>query len=540
MTRSKQLRDLIDSNQLEFILEAHNGLSAKIVAEAGFKGIWASGLTISAQFGVRDNNEASWTQVLENVEFMADAVELPILLDGDTGYGNFNNMRRLVNKLEQRQVAGVCIEDKLFPKTNSFIKGDAQPLADIDEFCGKIKAGKDAQLDDDFVIVARIEAFIAGWGIAEAIKRAEAYHAAGADAILIHSALAVADEILAFKKEWASHLPVLIVPTKYYATSTEIFREYGFSLVIWANHLLRSAINAMQGTANRIYHDQNLLAVEDQVVSVAEVFRLQGADELKQAESLYLPKHYDSQYRALVLAASRGKEMGELTLDKPKTMLRIGGKPLLARIIDSYRAAGIKQIGVVRGYKKDQVNLVDIVAIDNDEYDSTGELTSLEKGLIHYKDSASMPMIVSYGDVLFRKYIVELLKESKADFAIAVDVNWHESRNKNRDADYITADVAYSRYSQADSISLQYIASDVDEVAIHGEWIGMLKLSSVGVSALETILAELRQQANYNNLQMPDLLNALVQRNHQVAVIYTTGNWLDIDSVEDAVYAGEF
>jgi phosphoenolpyruvate phosphomutase len=115
---------MLVSDELEFMMEAHNGLSARIVREAGFKGIWASGLAISAQFGVRDNNEASWTQVVDNLEFMADASDLPILLDGDTGYGNFNNVRRLVRKLEQRGIAGVCIEDKIFPKTNSFIGGE--------------------------------------------------------------------------------------------------------------------------------------------------------------------------------------------------------------------------------------------------------------------------------------------------------------------------------------------------------------------------------------------------------------------------------
>src|SRR5215510_9888730 len=150
------LRDLIQGPQLSFLLEAHNGLSARIAEEAGFPGIWASGLSISASLGVRDNNEASWTQVLDVVEFMSDATRVPILLDGDTGFGNFNSVRRLVRKLEQRGVAGVCIEDKLFPKTNSFIRGKAQPLAEIGEFCGKIRAGKDAQSDDDFVIIARV------------------------------------------------------------------------------------------------------------------------------------------------------------------------------------------------------------------------------------------------------------------------------------------------------------------------------------------------------------------------------------------------
>src|SRR5882724_4567798 len=171
-TRSAKLRQMLQSAELEFLMEAHNGLSARIVREAGFKGIWASGLTISAQFGVRDNNEASWTQVVDMLEFMADASDLPILLDGDTGYGNFNNMRRLVRKLEQRGIAGVCIEDKQFPKTNSFLNGERQPLADMAEFAGKLKAVKDAQTDPDFCVVARLEAFIAGWDLDEMLRRA--------------------------------------------------------------------------------------------------------------------------------------------------------------------------------------------------------------------------------------------------------------------------------------------------------------------------------------------------------------------------------
>ena len=109
---------------------------------SGFKGIWGSGLSISASLGVRDSNEASWTQVLDVCEYMSDASSLPILLDADTGYGNFNNARRLVRKLEERGVAGACMEDKLFPKTNSLLDGRAQPLADIEEFALKIKACK--------------------------------------------------------------------------------------------------------------------------------------------------------------------------------------------------------------------------------------------------------------------------------------------------------------------------------------------------------------------------------------------------------------
>jgi phosphoenolpyruvate phosphomutase len=280
---------MLTSNQLEFILEAHNGMSAKIVEEAGFKGIWGSGLAISAALGVRDNNEASWTQVLEVIEFMSDATNIPILLDADTGYGNFNNVRRLVKKLEQRKIAAMCIEDKLFPKTNSFINGEAQELAKIDEFSGKIKAAKDTQEDPDFCVVARIEAFIAGWGLSEALKRAEAYYKAGADALLVHSKKNTAEDIFDFMNEWKDTSPVVIVPTMYHSIPTEEFQKCGVSLVIWANHLMRSSIKAMQLTASQIYNDRSLTSVEKDIVPVKEIFRLQNADELKNAEKIYLP-----------------------------------------------------------------------------------------------------------------------------------------------------------------------------------------------------------------------------------------------------------
>lgn len=289
MNKTTKLKSLLNSRKTEFLMEAHNGVSAKIVEEVGFKGIWASGLSISASMGVRDNNEASWTQVLDILEFMSDATTIPILLDGDTGYGNFNNARRLVRKLEQLNIAGVCIEDKLFPKTNSFINSVAQPLASIEEFCGKIKAMKDAQVDDDFIVVARVEGFIAGWGLEEVLKRAEAYKQAGADAILVHSKESHFKEIEAFMKEWNGRHPVVIVPTKYYTTPTSEFRRLGISAVIWANHNLRASIKAMQDISKQILKYESLIQVEDSIASVNEIFRLQNAEELQSAEKKYLP-----------------------------------------------------------------------------------------------------------------------------------------------------------------------------------------------------------------------------------------------------------
>jgi phosphoenolpyruvate phosphomutase len=289
--KTTQFKNLLHSGKVEFLMEAHDGISARIVEEAGFKGIWGSGLCISAAMGVRDNNEASWTQVLEVLEYMSDATNIPILVDADTGYGNFNNVRRLVRKLEQRNVAAMCIEDKLFPKTNSFIKGEQQPLADIDEFCGKIAAAKDTQQDPDFCVVARVEAFIVGRGLPEAMARAQAYYEAGADAILMHSKKSTAEDILAFMGEWQDTSPVVIVPTTYFDTPAQVFQEAGVSLVIWGNHLMRASITAMQQAAAKVFEDQSLVGIENEIASVKEIFRLQNAQELAEAEKVYLPSY---------------------------------------------------------------------------------------------------------------------------------------------------------------------------------------------------------------------------------------------------------
>ncbi len=532
--KAAQLRRLVQSPELSFLMEAHNGLSAKIVEEAGFAGVWASGLSISAALGVRDANEASWTQVLEALEFMSDATRIPILVDGDTGYGNFNTMRRLVRKLEQRGIAGVCIEDKIFPKTNSFIRGTTQPLADIDEFAGRIKAGKDAQTIDAFVIVARVEAFIAGWGLAEALKRAEAYRQAGADAILIHTAKSFPDELLAFQREWGGRLPVVIVPTKCYATPTQVFREAGFSVVIWANHTMRSSISAMQQTARRIFRDQSLMAIEDRVAPLAEVFRLQGAEELAEAERRYLP---GSPVRAVILGAARGPEFGEVTRDRPKCMVPLAGEPILSHIVRTYRAAGIRDLAVVRGYRREVIDLDGLEYFDNEEPETTHEAYSLSRAI----PALEGPVLISYGDVLFRKYVVQQLMDVDADFAVMIDANWRESRNRDRYADFASCSLPFSRTTSFSEVELAEVSNELSPDRIHGEWMGFLKASSRGCTVLRTLLAEVAEDPEKKaHLDMGGLMNALIARGERIRVIYTTGNWLDVDSVDDLLASGEF
>jgi phosphoenolpyruvate phosphomutase len=533
VSRAAKLRQMLHSAELEFLMEAHNGLSARIVRETGFKGIWASGLSISASLGVRDNNEASWTQVVDVLEFMADASDLPILLDGDTGYGNFNNMRRLVRKLEQRGIAGVCIEDKQFPKTNSFLNSERQPLADIEEFVGKIAAGKDTQQDPNFCVVARVEALIAGWGMDEALRRAEAYRLAGADAILIHSKLSKADEIVTFAREWARRSPLIIVPTRYYSTPTDVFREAGISTVIWANHLVRAAASAMQNVAKEIFQSQTLVNVEDRIVAVNEIFRLQDAEEYTAAERIYLSPTGTSR-SAIILAASRGKGLEAITADRPKVMLPIAGKPLLRWLVDGFKKESINDITVVGGYRADAIDTAGIKMVVNERFAETGELASLACAI----DAIESDTVISYGDLLFRSYVLRDLVESKAEFSVVVDSLM--SGNSNHTVrDFAFCSRGDDRGLFGKPVLLNRVGNTADGEP-NGRWIGVLNASQAGVVRLKAQLAILRQRPDFERLDLPALLNALIADGAAIEVLYVHGHWRGVNDLDDLRRAVDF
>ena len=534
--RTTALRRLIASPDLSFLMEAHSGLSAKVAEEAGFRGIWASGLSISASLGLRDSNEASWTQVLEVLEYMADATRLPILVDGDTGHGNFNNMRRFTRKLGERGVGGVCIEDKLFPKANSFV-GEAQPLADVEEFCGRLKAGKDSQGDPDFVIVARTEALISGWPMEEALRRAHAYADAGADAVLIHSKKAHAREVFEFCERFAGRVPVVIVPTMYHATPTDLFRQAGVSTVIWANHLLRASLSAMRETAARIHEDQSLREVEGRVAPVKEIFRMVGNDELEAAERRYLPS--ETRRSAVVLAASRGGELGEITRDKPKCMVDVRGRPLLQRLVSTFNESGVREVTVVRGWRKEAVAASGARFVDNDRFAETGEAASLAMAA----EALEGEVVVAYGDVLFRPYILDSLLSSRADVVLAVDaLNLPAAEGgPARGRDFVQADHAYSGdYLDDAPAHLVSMAAGVEPSAgSAGEWMGLARLSPTGARWVREEVELLRAEGLLDGADMPLLFTRLAAK-HPVRVKYFTGHWMDVDSLRDLADARDF
>jgi phosphoenolpyruvate phosphomutase len=254
---------------------AHDGLGAKLIEQAGFDAVWASSFEISASHGLPDASLVTMTQYLEAATAMDTVVNLPVIADCDTGFGGPMNVAYAVHRYERAGIAAICIEDKLFPKINSFADAP-HDLLPAEDFAAKIKAAKEAQSGPSMVLIARTEALIAGLDVTEALDRAALYAAAGADAILVHSKSRRPDEVLEFAARWDLAVPLVAVPTTYHQISADELYEAGFQLVIYANQGLRAAVRGMQETLRRLSVDRSASAVEGQIAQMSEVFALQG------------------------------------------------------------------------------------------------------------------------------------------------------------------------------------------------------------------------------------------------------------------------
>ena len=266
---------------------AHDGLTAKLVERAGFDMIWASGFEISASYAVPDASILSMSQLLERSIEIRNTVSIPVISDCDTGFGNVMNVIYMVKEYEKAGINGVCIEDKMFPKVNSYIEG-RQPLVSIKEFVGKIEAMVDTRKSKDFMLIARVEALIAKHGMDEALKRGKAYADAGADKILIHSKSTSYDEIYEFAYKWDKYAPLVIVPTSYPQVSVSDVEKLGVDIVIFANVCVRSSVKAMKEVLDRLYESDSLATVDKDLSAMGEVFELQGMKEFKKTEEAYL------------------------------------------------------------------------------------------------------------------------------------------------------------------------------------------------------------------------------------------------------------
>lgn len=284
--KAAALRAKLNIHRPALAMAAHNPLSAKLAANAGFDAIWGSGFELSASYAVPDANILSMDTHLDMMRAMGEVQDAPVIADLDTGFGNAVNVSYVVPRYAAAGVAAVVMEDKTFPKDSSLRPGGRQELVPMEEFQGKIAAAKAVAGP---LVVARTEALIAGLGEAEALRRAVAYVEAGADAILIHSKQKTPDEIVAFCRAWPGQVPLVLVPTSYPQLSFADVAALGkVGLIICGNHAIRAAVAAMQNTFRRILAEGGIACVEADIASVADVFTLQGDAHMRALEKAYL------------------------------------------------------------------------------------------------------------------------------------------------------------------------------------------------------------------------------------------------------------
>ncbi len=279
------LRTKLKENPILKVAGAFDAMSAKLVELSNFDAVWAGSFAISATHALPDASILTMTEFLHAASNMADACSIPIIADCDTGFGGPSNVSHLVKKYENAGIAAICIEDKIFPKQNSLLKDGKQELLSEKDFVAKIIAGKTAKNNPNFMIIARIEALIAGHGVEEALKRATAYEIAGADAILIHSKKNDPAEVFEFCNKWNGNLPIVTIPTTYPTVTTDELKSNNVKMVIYANQSLRAAHWAMSEHLNQLSNAKSLNDVKTNLTSMEDIFHLQEMYEIKKQES---------------------------------------------------------------------------------------------------------------------------------------------------------------------------------------------------------------------------------------------------------------
>ena len=289
--RRRRLRAQMRSDSPVVAVGAHDAMSARLIEAYGFDAVWVSGFGVSSMaYGVPDLNLVTMTETLDVTRRISAVTDLPVVVDCDNGYGGLSNVVRTAVEFDRAGVAAICVEDNLFPKRNSLYQGQThRDLVKTSEQARRLRAAKAAQESPDFVLIARVEALIAGHGVDAACERAVAYADAGADAILIHSKDKTLWEIETFLEQWhrtGISTPLVAVPTLFPDfTATELHTK-GFSMVILANQPMRASVQAMEDTLAVLRAEGKPAAADGRIAKVDHIFELvHTREEIEREES---------------------------------------------------------------------------------------------------------------------------------------------------------------------------------------------------------------------------------------------------------------
>ena len=278
------LRKKLEGSSIIKVGGAFDAMSAKLVENSGFDAVWAGSFAISATHALPDASILTMTEFFDVASNMSSTCEIPIIADCDTGYGGPINVHHMTRKYENAGISSICMEDKTFPKQNSLLENGKNDLLSEKEFVAKILAAKEARSNKNFIIIARVEALISGAGMKEAIKRANAYENAGADAILIHSKQKTPDEIFEFTDSWNGSAPIVVVPTTYDSVKISELEAHKIKMVIYANQTLRVAHMAMSRLLKEMINADHISDVKDKMSTMQDIFSLQEMYDIKNKE----------------------------------------------------------------------------------------------------------------------------------------------------------------------------------------------------------------------------------------------------------------
>jgi phosphoenolpyruvate phosphomutase len=549
MHAATRLREMLRRPGIIKAVGAHDALSAKLIERAGFDAVWASGFAISASLKcIPDASFIDSSEQLGVERRMAEAITIPIIADCDTGYGNALNVMRTVNDRERAGVAAICIEDNVYPKRCSFYAGVRRELIPVDEHCSKIKAAKAAQTVPDFVVIARTEALIAGWGQEEALTRAEAYAEAGADAVLIHSKSPTFDELKTVAKAWSGRVPLVVVPTIFDGVTAAELEDGGFKIVIYANQMVRASIRAMRDALTVIKKDTRPGSVNDQIVKLKEVYEVVGVPQMEEDEKRFLPVGSEK-ITVIIAAAGFEKQLLPLIEDKPKCLLDIKGKTILERQVGALNECNIKEIALVRGYKKEAITLPNIRYYDNDRYEETGELYSL----FCAENEMKSRTIMLYGDIIFDTAILEKLLKSPADITLVVDLAWYDQQHQQGRTTAINPDLVTLQEPPGKSSLARFVLPEQENRILkigqhlpheqaHGEFIGLAMFSEKGIKAFTDCYRTSQEKyksmgfheaGSFIKASFTDIIQELIDRGHHVNCVQIFKGWMEVDSFEE-------
>ncbi|MFX1267859.1 MAG: phosphoenolpyruvate mutase [Promethearchaeota archaeon] len=545
--RRGTLKKILHEKNFVRVIEAHNGLSAIIANNIKinegdeiyeFDAIWESSLTESAAKGYPDANVIGPESRYETIRQILNSSTKPLIVDGDTG-GDATNFEYFVRHLEDMGVSMVIIEDKTFPKRNSLDPASNQTQEDPDIFAIKIERGKNIQLSPDFMIAARIESFISGSGLEDAIFRAKKYLNAGADAIMIHSKDDDPSDIFNFAKKYYEmdlKKPLICVPTTYNIVTEDELRNHGFNIVIYANHLLRSAHKIMKETALNILKNRRAFEAESLCSPVRTIFEDVGFLEVREKDL----KYTKGKIRVIIPAAGK-----DPIFDIPKSIIDIKGKPILQRQIDLLKNCGIKDVTVVKGYKKELVNIEGVKYIINNDYDDTYILYSLFKA----KEDMINGFIYLNSDILFNEQIINNLLNVKHDIVLVVDNSYayhkHEIDKK--------LDLVLTKNKPTKEQRMLYrkdneiirIGKYIDKNMADYEYIGIAYFSEYGVNIIRKIYYDcltnhrgpFHEADSFEKASFTDFIQEMIDRGFKVHLLEVYKGWFEIHNKKDVEFA---